>query len=30
MTVQYTATSSIHQKALVFQRSGEGVLVIPT
>jgi hypothetical protein len=29
MRVQYTATSSIHQKALVFQRSG-GVLLIPT
>jgi hypothetical protein len=30
MRVQYTSTSSIHRKALVFQRSGEGVLLIPT
>jgi len=30
MRLQYTATSSIHQKALVFQRSGEGVLLIPS
>ncbi len=30
MRVQYTSTSSIHQKVLVFQRSGEGVLLIPT
>ena len=28
MRVQYTATSSIHQKELVFQRSVEGVLLI--
>lgn len=30
MRVQYTSMSSIHQKALVFQRSGEGALHIMT
>jgi len=30
MRLQDTSTSSVHQKVLVFQRSGEGVLLIPT
>jgi hypothetical protein len=30
MRVQDTSTSSVRQKVLVFLRSGEGVLLIPT